>query len=113
MQQAFRWFSLLAEAIAAAAVALAMVYTFLPTWGYIEWMKIRNASIVRNPFTGNKIPLRDVFSIYAVFMLAVAGHAIWQVVDVWRNGPARTELERVAEAMEREIEFPPENGDAK
>ncbi len=81
--------------IAAAAIAIGMLYTFLPTWDYIEWMKIRKTSTVRNPFTGNKIPLRDVFSIYAVFMLVVAARYAWLFFDVLRNGPPKTELELV------------------
>jgi C4-dicarboxylate transporter DctQ subunit len=86
--------------IAAAALVIGMLYTFLPTWDYIEWMKIRKTSTVRNPFTGNKIPLRDVFSIYAVFMIAVAVRYAWLFVVVLRNGPPKTELEIVLEEME-------------
>lgn len=83
--------------IAAAAIVIGMIYTFLPTWDYIEWMKIRRTSTVRNPFTGNKIPLRDVFSIYAVFMLAVGARYAWMFVDIFRNGPPKTELELVVD----------------
>lgn len=83
--------------IAAAAIAIGMLYSFLPTWDYIEWMKIRKTATVRNPFSGAKIPLRDVFSIYAVFMLAVAARYIWMFADVFRNGPPKTELEIVIE----------------
>ena len=84
--------------IAAAAIVVGMLYTYLPTWDYIEWMKIRKTSTVRNPFTGNKIPMRDVFAIYAVFMLAVAARYSWQFIDILRNGPPRTELEIAVEA---------------
>lgn len=83
--------------IAAAAIVIGMLYTFLPTWDYIEWMKIRKTSTVRNPFTGNKIPMRDVFSIYALFILAVSARYAWQFVDVLRHGPPKTELEIVVE----------------
>ena len=88
--------------IAAASIVIGMLWTFLPTWDYIEWMKIRKTSTVRNPFTGNKIPLRDVFSIYAVFMLAVAARYAWLFVNVLRNGPPKTELELVVEAVHQE-----------
>jgi len=81
--------------IAAAAIFIGMVYSFLPTWDYIDWMKIRKTATVRNPFTGSKIPLRDVFSIYAVFMLVVAGRYAWLFVHVIRHGPPKTELEMV------------------
>lgn len=82
--------------IAAVAIVIAMLFSLLPTWDYIEWMKIRKTATVRNPLSGNKIPLRDVFSIYIVFMLAVAARYAWLFFDVARNGPPKTELELVA-----------------
>ncbi|MDE0208582.1 MAG: TRAP transporter small permease subunit [Boseongicola sp.] len=84
--------------IAAAAIAIGMLYTLLPTWDYIDWMKIRKTSTVRNPFTGNKIPMRDIFSIYAVFIVAVAGRYVWMFFNILRHGPPKTELELVVEA---------------
>lgn len=88
--------------VAAAAIVIGMLATFLPTWDYIEWMKIRKTATVRNPFSGAKIPLRDVFSIYAVFMLAVAARYAWLFFNVLRNGPPKTELELVVEAVHEE-----------
>nr|WP_321250824.1 TRAP transporter small permease subunit [uncultured Ruegeria sp.] len=81
--------------LAAAAIVVGMLYSFLPTWDYIDWMKIRKTSTVRNPFSGEKIPLRTVFSIYAVFMLVVAARYAWLFFDVMRNGPPKAELELV------------------
>ncbi|WP_170387986.1 TRAP transporter small permease [Ruegeria atlantica] len=81
--------------LAAAAIVVGMLYSFLPTWDYIDWMKIRKTSTVRNPFSGEKIPLRTVFSIYAVFMLVVAARYGWLFFDIMRNGPPKTELEMV------------------
>lgn len=81
--------------VAAAAVVIGMLYSFLPTWDYIDWMKIRKTATVRNPFSGEKIPLRTVFSIYAVFMLVVAARYGWLFFDILRNGPPKTELELV------------------
>ncbi len=81
--------------LAAAAIVVGMLYSFLPSWDYIDWMKIRKTSTVRNPFSGEKIPLRTVFSIYAVFMLVVAARYAWLFFDVMRNGPPKTELELV------------------
>ncbi|CUI37552.1 TRAP transporter small permease [Cognatishimia activa] len=85
--------------ISAAALVVGMLYTLLPTWDYIDWMKIRKTATVRNPFTGAKIPLRDVFSIYAVFIVAVAARYAWMFVDIWRNAPPKTELELAVEAI--------------
>ncbi|WP_424831523.1 TRAP transporter small permease [Ruegeria sp.] len=81
--------------LAAAAIVIGMLYSFLPTWDYIDWMKIRKTATVRNPFSGEKVPLRTVFSIYAVFMLVVAARYGWLFFDILRNGPPKTELELV------------------
>jgi TRAP-type C4-dicarboxylate transport system permease small subunit len=85
--------------VGAIVVAGVMFYSFLPTWDYIDWMKMRRTSTVRNPFSGEKIPLRTIFSVYAVFMLAVAARSLWLIVDVIRNGPTKTELEVALQAQ--------------
>ena len=84
--------------ISATAIVAGMLYAFIPTWDYIDWMKIRKTSTVRNPFTGGKIPLRAVFSVYGAFMVVVAGRYAWLAVNTFRNGPPKTELEMVLEA---------------
>lgn len=84
--------------LSAAVIVAGTLYAFLPTWDYIDFMKIRRTATVENPFTGNKIPLRTVFSIYAVFMIALCIRYTWLFVDIWRNGPPKTELEMVLEA---------------
>lgn len=84
--------------LAAAAIVGGMIYAFWPTWDYIDFMRMRRTATVRNPFSGDKIPLRTIFSIYAVFMIAVAARYAWQFIDVLRHGPPKTELEAVLEA---------------
>ena len=66
--------------VSAAGIAAGMIWALLPTWDYVDWMKIRKSATL-------KIPLRTIFSIYAVFMVAVALRYIWRFVDVLRNGP--------------------------
>jgi TRAP-type C4-dicarboxylate transport system permease small subunit len=84
--------------VSAAAIVIGMLYSFLPTWDYIDFMRMRRTATVRNPFDGAKIPLRTIFSVYAIFMAAVAARYAWLIVDVWRNGPPKTELEIAPDA---------------
>ncbi len=72
---------------AAAAIVIGMLWSLLPTWDYIDWMKIRKTTTVENPFTGKKIPMRTIFSIYAIFMVVIIGRYAWRFIDVLRNGP--------------------------
>lgn len=85
--------------ISAAALVVGMLYTLLPTWDYIDWMKIRKTTTVKNPFTGKNIPMRTIFSIYAVFIVAAVARYAWLFFDIFKNGPPKTELEIVVEAI--------------
>ena len=84
--------------ISAAAIVAGMIYALLPTLDYIDWMKMRKTATVRNPFTGGKIPMRTIFSIYGGFMIVVAARYAWMVIETIRNGPPKTELELAIQA---------------
>ena len=72
--------------ISAAAIATAMIWSFLPTLDYIDWMQMRSSATLG-------IPLRTVFSIYALFMAVVALRYIWRFVVILRKGPPDEEHE--------------------
>ena len=72
--------------ISAAAIVIGMVWAFLPTWDYIDWMKMRKSATL-------KIPLRTIFSIYALFMIAVAARYAWRFYIVWKDGPPDSDHE--------------------
>ncbi|MEM6383087.1 MAG: TRAP transporter small permease [Pseudomonadota bacterium] len=71
--------------VSAGAIAVGMLWAFLPTWDYIDFLKIRRTSTVRNPLSGDKIPLRTIFSVYAVFMLVIAARYGWRFVTLLRD----------------------------
>jgi len=48
--------------IGATAVVIGMAYSFLPTWDYIDFMQLKRSATL-------EIPLRTVYSIYAVFII--------------------------------------------
>ncbi|PIE07721.1 MAG: C4-dicarboxylate ABC transporter permease [Rhodobacterales bacterium] len=73
--------------VSAAAIVVAMLWAFWPTWDYIDWMKIRGTATLRTPFTGEKIPMRLVFSVYALFMIALALRALWRIVSLLSRRP--------------------------
>ncbi len=83
--------------VAATAIVAGMIYALEPTWDYIDWLKRRKTSTVRNPFDGQKIPMRTIFSVYAGFMIVVALRYLWLAIDTVRHGPPKTELEAVLE----------------
>ncbi len=68
--------------ISCAAIAGGMAWMFLPTLEYIDWMGIRKTTTVRNPLTGAKIPMRTIFSIYGLFMLAIIVRYAWRFMMI-------------------------------
>lgn len=50
--------------VGAAAIVCAMAASFLPTWDFIDFLKIKKSATLG-------VSMRAVFSIYALFMLAV------------------------------------------
>ncbi len=65
--------------VTAAAIIIGMGATLLPTWDYIDFLKIKDSATLR-------IPMRTVFSIYGVFIVAVVIYYIIRFVRIWRHG---------------------------
>jgi C4-dicarboxylate transporter DctQ subunit len=86
--------------LAAAAIVAGMVWSFLPMWDYVDFMRMRRTSSVENPFTGDKIRLKWIFIIYMVFMAALILRYLWRLVDIVRNGPPDDSHEIVAGATD-------------
>lgn len=66
--------------ISAGAIAVGMAISFLPTWDYIDFLRIKKSATL-------KLPMRDLFSVYAVFMIAVGLRSAWSFVQILRHGP--------------------------
>ncbi len=66
--------------ISAAAIVVGMVVSFVPTWDYIDFLKIKKSATL-------KVPMRTIFSVYALFMAVVALRYAWAFVRVLREGP--------------------------
>ena len=73
--------------IAAAAIVVGMAVSFLPTWDYVDFMRMRRTSTFENPFTGDKIRLKWIFIIYMVFLGALILRYGWRFIEVIRKGP--------------------------
>ena len=66
--------------ISAAAIVIGMAWSLAPTWDWIDWLKLKKSATL-------KIPLRTVYSIYAVFMIAIIVRYAWRFVRILRQGP--------------------------
>jgi TRAP-type C4-dicarboxylate transport system permease small subunit len=66
--------------ISAGAIVVGLAWSLLPTWDYIDFLKIKKSATLR-------IPLRTVFSIYAFFIVVVVLRYAWAFVEILRKGP--------------------------
>lgn len=68
--------------ISAVAIIVAMVVSIAPTWDYIDFLKIKKSPIL-------KIPMRDVFSIYMLFLVAViVAYGLRIYIIIFRGAPS-------------------------
>ena len=65
--------------LSAAAIVIGLGASLWPTWDYIDFLAIKKSATLR-------IPLRAVFSIYAVFLLAVILRYAWTFIRLARGG---------------------------
>lgn len=73
--------------ISCLAIILILGWALLPTFDYIDWMKMRKTSTVRIPITGEKIRLSYIFSIYGIFMISVIIFYLWKLKNLIHRGP--------------------------
>mgnify|MGYP000064135954 CR=1 FL=1 len=63
----------------AAAAAIALGWSLLPTWDWVSFLKIKKSATLH-------IPMRDIYIIYPIFMVAVVIAYVWRIVSVLRHG---------------------------
>lgn len=65
--------------IIAASIAVGLGYSLYPTWDYIDFLKIKKSATLH-------IPLRTIFSVYAIFLIAVTIKYAIRFIQILRNG---------------------------
>ena len=66
--------------VSAAAIAIAMAVSILPTWDYIDFLRIKKSATL-------KVPMRTIFAVYALFMAVVMIRYGLRFVQIARKGP--------------------------
>lgn len=77
----------------AAAIVLGLGISFLPTLDFIDFLKIKKSAIL-------KIPMRTVFSIYAMFLISAIAFYAWRFIVIVRHGLPEEHLE-VGEILDK------------
>jgi len=65
--------------ITCVAIVVGLGISLYPTWDYIDFMRIKKSAVLR-------IPMRTIFSIYAVFIAAAVLAYAYRFVWILRNG---------------------------
>ncbi len=65
--------------LGSAAIVIGLAASFYPTWDWIDFLKIKKSAIL-------KIPMRTVFSIYAIFIITAVVAYAWRFVRIVRHG---------------------------
>jgi C4-dicarboxylate transporter DctQ subunit len=72
--------------LGSAAIVIGLAASFYPTWDWIDFLKIKKSAIL-------KIPMRTVFSIYAIFIITAVVAYAWRFVRIVRHGVPEDTLE--------------------
>lgn len=66
-------------AISALAIVAGLSWSLVPTWDWIDFLRIKRSPTLR-------VPMRDVYFIYAVFLVAVIAAYAWRLVRILKDG---------------------------
>ena len=70
--------------VAAVAICAALLWSVGPTWERFAILRLKRTATLGALF-GDWIRMREIYAIYIVFLLAVAGRSGWQVVRLLRG----------------------------
>jgi C4-dicarboxylate transporter DctQ subunit len=65
--------------VAAGVIAIALAFSFLPTWDWIDFLRIKRSATLQ-------VPMRTIYSIYGLFLIVVVLRYLWRFGQVWRHG---------------------------
>lgn len=65
--------------VSAVAVAGALLWSLLPTWDWVSFLRIKKSATLH-------IPMRDIYIVYPLFVVSVAAAYLWRLWSVLRHG---------------------------
>ncbi len=78
--------------ISCLAISIGFLWAFEPTWSKFYILRLKRTATLSNVF-GDWIRVRDIYSIYFMFLLVVAARYAWRAWSFLKNG---AELEAVS-----------------
>lgn len=66
-------------------IAGALLYSLEPTWAKFKILRLKQTATLKQ-LLGDWIRMRDVYSVYAFFLIVVSLRYLWRAVQVFRHG---------------------------
>ncbi|KGF70323.1 hypothetical protein LL06_05995 [Hoeflea sp. BAL378] len=79
-----RWFAILGG----SAVCIGLLWSVEPTWSKFFILRLKKTATL-GPVLGDWVRMRDIYSIYVVFLIVVAARYGWRALDAFRHGADR------------------------
>jgi TRAP-type C4-dicarboxylate transport system permease small subunit len=73
-------------AISCSVVAVTFAWSVLPTWDWIDFLKIKRSATLQ-------VPMRTIYAVYALFLVVVALRYAWRLLVILRGGAPREDHE--------------------
>ncbi len=71
--------------ISALAITVGLLLSLEPTWGKFYILRLKSTATLSQLF-GSGTKMRDIYSIYALFLIAVSLRYAWRAVQAYRKG---------------------------
>ena len=71
--------------ITCTAIAAGLLWSLEPTWAKFHILRLKQTATLKQ-LVGDWIRMRDVYSVYAFFLVVVSLRYAWRAIDVFRHG---------------------------
>lgn len=72
--------------ITCVAIVVGLLYSLAPTIDKFHILRLKRSASLAH-ILGDWVRMRDIYSVYIFFLVAVSLRYFWRAVTVWRNGP--------------------------
>lgn len=76
-----KWFAI----CGALAIAAGLLASLGPTWDRFHILRLKKTATLGALF-GDGIRMREIYSVYILFLVVVSGRYLWRAWHVWRHG---------------------------
>lgn len=75
------WFAI----IGSLAVCVGLLWSLEPTWSKFHILRLKKTATLNGLF-GDWVRMRDIYSVYMIFLLAVSARYAWRAFSAFRHG---------------------------